>query len=248
LKGLSYPPPTIRPHRSTMYVDAAYCYRPSSVVCRSVCQSVCLSVCHTSEPCKNGYTDRDVVWVEDSGEPRNHVLYMGPRFPHGKGQFRGEKGRPIVKYRDTLQTPASFRSISIIVSSWSIQPFGDNTPTSQTDRQTDRQTGQRSDRTPKTDHKITWAWVHSTLSTVTPKIEFNFPLELLKFLCVLLQFVAKIVQCYLCDSAYCALDLSLIKICPWIGVTGPHGSAVATRMFRFHSVMFYYDRKGEETW
>jgi len=26
----------IRPHRSTMYVDAAYCYRPSSMVCRSV--------------------------------------------------------------------------------------------------------------------------------------------------------------------------------------------------------------------
>jgi len=26
----------IRPHRSTMYVDAANCYRPSSVVCRSV--------------------------------------------------------------------------------------------------------------------------------------------------------------------------------------------------------------------
>ena len=25
-----------RPHRSTTYVDAAYCYRPSSVVCRSV--------------------------------------------------------------------------------------------------------------------------------------------------------------------------------------------------------------------
>jgi len=35
----------IRPHRSTTYEDAAYCYRPSSVVCRSVC--------HTSEPCKN---------------------------------------------------------------------------------------------------------------------------------------------------------------------------------------------------
>jgi len=33
-----------RPHRSTTYVDAAYCYRPSSVVCRSVCLSVCLSV------------------------------------------------------------------------------------------------------------------------------------------------------------------------------------------------------------
>ena len=35
----------IRPHRSTTYVDAAYSYRPSSVVCRSVCR--------TSEPCKN---------------------------------------------------------------------------------------------------------------------------------------------------------------------------------------------------
>jgi len=33
----------IRPHRSTTYVDAAYCYRPSSVVCRSVCRSVRLS-------------------------------------------------------------------------------------------------------------------------------------------------------------------------------------------------------------
>jgi len=26
----------MRPHRSTTYVDAAYCYRPSSVVCLSV--------------------------------------------------------------------------------------------------------------------------------------------------------------------------------------------------------------------
>ena len=31
----------IRPHRSTTHVDAAYCYRPSSVVCWL---SVCLSV------------------------------------------------------------------------------------------------------------------------------------------------------------------------------------------------------------
>jgi len=29
----------IKPHRSTTYVDAAYCYRPSSVVCLSVCLS-----------------------------------------------------------------------------------------------------------------------------------------------------------------------------------------------------------------
>jgi len=33
----------IRPHRSTTYVDAAYCYRPSNVVCLTVCQSVGLS-------------------------------------------------------------------------------------------------------------------------------------------------------------------------------------------------------------
>jgi len=37
---------SIRPHRSTTYIDAAYCYRLSTVVCRSVC--------HTSKPCKNG--------------------------------------------------------------------------------------------------------------------------------------------------------------------------------------------------
>jgi len=38
----------IRPHRRSTYVDAAYCYRPSSVVCRSVGWSVC----HSSEPYK----------------------------------------------------------------------------------------------------------------------------------------------------------------------------------------------------
>jgi len=35
-----------RPHRNTTYVDAAYCYRRSSLVCRYVC----LSVSHDSEP------------------------------------------------------------------------------------------------------------------------------------------------------------------------------------------------------
>jgi len=37
--------------------------------------------------------------------PRNHVLdqvLYGIQIPHAKGQFWGEKGRPIVKYRDTL--------------------------------------------------------------------------------------------------------------------------------------------------
>ena len=33
---------------------------------------------------------------------RNHVLDGGPDFPLERGNFEGEKGRPIVKYRDTL--------------------------------------------------------------------------------------------------------------------------------------------------
>jgi len=49
----------LRPHCSTAYVDAAYCYRRSSVVC--------LSVCHDCEPWENGWTDQDDIWVVDSG-------------------------------------------------------------------------------------------------------------------------------------------------------------------------------------
>ena len=48
-----------RPHRSTTYIDAAYCYRPSSVVCRSVCLS-------QSSALQKRRTDRDAVWVVDS--------------------------------------------------------------------------------------------------------------------------------------------------------------------------------------
>jgi len=39
-------------HRSTTYVDAAYCYRRTMV---------CRSVCHDREHCKNRWTDRDAV-------------------------------------------------------------------------------------------------------------------------------------------------------------------------------------------
>ena len=67
-------------------VDAAYCYRPNSVVCRSVCLPVCRSVCHTSEPCKNGSTDRDAVCVVDSGGPREPCIRWGPD-PQWEGTF-----------------------------------------------------------------------------------------------------------------------------------------------------------------
>jgi len=59
-----------KPHRSTTYVDAACCYRPSSVVCRSVC--------HTSEPCNNGRTDRDAVRAVGLDGPRESCLRWDP--------------------------------------------------------------------------------------------------------------------------------------------------------------------------
>jgi len=82
-----------RLHRSTTYVDAAYSYQLSSVVCRSVC--------HTSEPCKIGCTARAAVWVEDLGGPGEPCIRWGLHPPMGRGKFLGEIGRPIVKYRDS---------------------------------------------------------------------------------------------------------------------------------------------------
>jgi len=43
--------------------------------------SVCGSVRHISELCKNDWTNRDGVWVEDSDGPRNRVLDEGPDSP-----------------------------------------------------------------------------------------------------------------------------------------------------------------------
>jgi len=66
---------------------------------------VCRSVCHTSERCKNGCTDRDAVWVEDSGGPIGTMNQMGGSDPPWEGVIflRGD-GRPIVKYGDTVRT------------------------------------------------------------------------------------------------------------------------------------------------
>ena len=77
-----------RPHRSTTYVNAAYSYRPSSVVCRSVDLSVCQSVtlvspAKTAAPIELPFGLR--TWVG----PVNHVLYGGPDPPMGRGKFGG---------------------------------------------------------------------------------------------------------------------------------------------------------------
>ena len=63
-----------------MYVDAAYCYQPSSAVCLSVGLSVCLSVtlvsrAKTAEPIEMPFELR--TWVG----PGNHVLDGGPDPP-----------------------------------------------------------------------------------------------------------------------------------------------------------------------
>jgi len=64
-------------HSSTTYVDAVNCYRPSSVVCRSV---TLVSRAKTAEPIEMPFGLRSRVG------PGNHVL-EGVQLPLGKGQF-----------------------------------------------------------------------------------------------------------------------------------------------------------------
>jgi len=55
--------PIIRQHRSTALIDAAYCYRLSSVRCRSVCLSVTLvSPAKTAEPIEMPFGLRTSPW------------------------------------------------------------------------------------------------------------------------------------------------------------------------------------------
>ena len=62
--------------------------------------SVCRSVCHSSEPCKNGRTDRDAVWVVGS-DRRKESSVRGVQVPMKRGNFKGRKGRPVVQCSDT---------------------------------------------------------------------------------------------------------------------------------------------------
>jgi len=71
----------IMPHRSYVH-RCGYCYRPRSVVCRSVC----LSVCHTAEPMEMQFGLRTLVG------PMNHVLDGGSHPPMGRTSFEGKKG------------------------------------------------------------------------------------------------------------------------------------------------------------
>ena len=82
--GISISTSIIRPHCSTTYIDATYCYTPSSV-------SVFLSSVTLVSPAKNGCTDRDAVWVEDSDGPKEPCIRWGPRSPMGRVNI-GERG------------------------------------------------------------------------------------------------------------------------------------------------------------
>jgi len=62
----------------------------------SVGLSVDLPVCHDCEPCKNGRTDRDAVWVVDLGGSEEPCIGRGSTSADGKGQFwGGERGGPL---------------------------------------------------------------------------------------------------------------------------------------------------------
>jgi len=74
----------LRPHRSTTYVDAAYCYQPSSVVCLSVCLSVTLvSPAKTAAPIEMPFGFRTRVGLG------NHVLDRGPVSPWEGAVLKG---------------------------------------------------------------------------------------------------------------------------------------------------------------
>jgi len=74
-----------------MYIDAAYCYRPSSMVCWSVCLSLTLV-----SPAKTAALVEMPFGLGTWVGPRNHVLDGGPDTPwEGVIYFEGERGAPL---------------------------------------------------------------------------------------------------------------------------------------------------------
>jgi len=70
-----------------------------SLVTVQVVWSVGWLVCHTSEHYKNSWSDRDAIWVENSGGPKVPCVSWGSTFRMGRGNFEGGKGRPTVMCR-----------------------------------------------------------------------------------------------------------------------------------------------------
>ena len=82
-----------------MRPTAAYVACSVHGLCVCVCVSVCLCVGHTGVLCKNGWTDRDVVWEADSCETNEPCsrCHCGPDPPLEGALLRGHV-RSIVTY------------------------------------------------------------------------------------------------------------------------------------------------------
>jgi len=84
----------IRPHRSTVLrIGRRGLMLPTDCEYRGL--SVCRSVCHISKPCKHGCTDRDFIWVEDLGGPKEPCIRWGLDPPWEGAILRREKGVPL---------------------------------------------------------------------------------------------------------------------------------------------------------
>jgi len=81
--------PIFRPHHSTTYVDAVYCYLLSSMVCRSV---TLVSSAKMAEPIEMPLGVRTLVG------PGNHVLDGGPDRPWEEAIYSGS-GASLCKVR-----------------------------------------------------------------------------------------------------------------------------------------------------
>jgi len=69
-------------------VDAACCYRLSSVVC----VLICLSVSHDHKPCKTAEPVEMPFGLWTYMGPKNRVLHSGADSPIQRGNFEGERG------------------------------------------------------------------------------------------------------------------------------------------------------------
>jgi len=89
----------VRPHHSrpSAYVDASYMV----TVRHRVVWSVYQSVCHSREPYKNGWTDRDAIWVLSQDESKESCIRWG-QDPPWDGTILGKEA-PIEKCRQTAE-------------------------------------------------------------------------------------------------------------------------------------------------
>ena len=88
----------------------------------NVSWSVCLCVGHTNILCKNGWTDRNAVWVLTYVGPMNRVLDVGSRSPTERDNFRGVQ--PIKKHSESVAVYGAKKRIqSLITARHALQPF-----------------------------------------------------------------------------------------------------------------------------